>query len=680
MVSHVLDESLFLSATFVLLAFGAIGGMFIKSNKHKSVFTYAPTTVAAIFLIILSINVILNEPTKYSVYEIEHLTKFEIMIDGVSSFFLLIMGLVLFAVSIYSISYSKEYDDNANNFSLGLFFNIFILSMVLVLISNDAFFFLVSWELMSLTSFFLVIYEHREHNNIKSGLNYLIMTHFGTGFILASFFVMSAQTGSFSFDSFRDEMPSYLRDIAFVLAIIGFGTKAGLVPFHVWLPKAHPSAPSNASAVMSGVMIKVAVYGLVRFVFDFSSTDAYPDYLWWGVGMVALGSVSALIGVLYALVDHDIKRALAFSSIENIGIIFIGLGLAIVFLSFDLVSLSILAFVASMFHVLNHAVFKSLLFMSAGSIHYSTGTKNIEELGGLIKKMPYTGLLFLVGSIALIGLPPLNGFISEWLTLQSFLAISQIPSSVLQVSLAFASLVLVLTMGLSAVTFVKLFGIAFLSKGRSVKAVNAIEVPRLMLVGKLVLASLCVVFGILPFIGINLITRAFGLPNTPIGIFEPILLKNTAGNNFASITLPVLVVIFAAVLVALFLLIRTTNKTGTRIAGTWDCGFGGLSERTQYTATSLTGPLRRVFGAFYAPHNEITRDYYSNQYDVKSVNIVSSTKNVFDEKVYPKIVFSCLAILDKIRRIQTGKVNSYVLYIMIALVTLLLLAGVMSNG
>lgn len=678
MVSLVLEE-LALLLVFVLFSFGAVAGLFIKSNKYKSVVTYTPTIIAAFFLIILSLDIILNDPVKYSIYEIEHLAKFEIEIDGISSFFLLLVGVVSFAISIYSLSYSKKYDDMKNNSSLGMLLNLFIISMILVLVSNNAFFFLIFWELMSLTSFFLVIYEHEKQTNIKSGLSYLAMTHFGTGFILASFFMMYTQTGSFSFDSFNNGFSGHIRDIAFVLAFIGFGTKAGLVPFHTWLPKAHPSAPSNASALMSGVMLKVAVYGMVRFAFDFASTDSSSNYLWWGVVMIAVGSASALIGVLYALIDQNIKRTLAFSSIENIGIIFIGLGLSMVFLSFNLTSLSILAFIASMFHVLNHAIFKALLFMSAGSIHYSTGTKNIEDLGGLIKKMPWTAVLFLVGSIALIGLPPLNGFISEWLTLQSFLAISQIPSSILQVSLAFASLALVLTIGLSAATFVKLFGISFLSKSRSVDAAKAIEVPRFMLIGKAILASFCVLFGVMPFMGINLITTAFSLPNTPIWIFDPVLLKNTTGSNFAGITMPMLIVIFTSVFVGLFLLIRFTSNNKTKLVGTWDCGFGSLSKRTQYTGTSLTEPLRRVFGAFFRPTNEITRELEQNQYNIKSINITSSTHNIFDEKLYPKITSTSLAVLNKIRKIQTGKVNVYVLYIMIALIALLLFAGVVIN-
>ena len=506
------------------------------------------------------------------------------------------------------------------------------------------------------------------------------MTHLGTGFIFASFILMYTQTGSFSFDSFRDVaiIPQYVKDIAFVLAFVGFGTKAGMVPLHIWLPKAHPSAPSNVSALMSAVMLKIAIYGIVRYIFDFNAIDSSPDYVWLGMGIVVIGSISALVGILYALIENDIKRALAFSSIENVGIIFIGLGLSIVFAAFHLLSLSVLAFIASMFHTLNHSIFKGLLFMTAGSIHYSTHTKNIEDLGGLIKKMPWTAMMFLIGSIAIIGLPPLNGFISEWLTLQSLLAVFQIPSNILQVSLAFAILAFALTIGLAGATFVRLFGITFLSKSRSSKAINAVEVPRLMLIGKAILASSCILLGILPFIGINLIASAFDLPYAPSSPFETISITNTVDNNFASLLMPGVLVIFISVFVGIFAFVRIVGgKTRTVKYGTWDCGFGNLSEKTQYTATSLSEPIRRIFGIFYKPHNDINTNFYAkeNLYLKKSISVISTTRNIFDEKLYGKAISGSLFVLDKIRKIQSGKVNAYILYIMITLITLLLFVG-----
>ncbi len=672
-------ESLYLVyAIFGFFSLGAISSLFTRGKKQHVYFAYIPAAIGSFLAIVLSLIVFTSEDIHITL-GYQQIFDFEIFIDGVASFFILIIGLVSFAVSIYSLSYSKKFDDKKNNSNLGMLFNLFIISMMLVITSNNVFFFLIFWELMSLTSFFLVIYEHENENNLKSGLTYLVMTHLGTAFILTSFLFMYAQSGSFSFDSFRDIgiIPDYVRDIAFILAFIGFGTKAGIVPLHIWLPKAYASAPSNVSALMSAASLNIAIYGIVRYLFDFNSIDDSSHYLWWGLAIIVIGSISALVGVLYALVERDIKRILAYSSIENVGIIFIGLGLSVVFASFNLTSLSVLAFVASMFHTLNHAIFKGLLFMTAGSIHYSTHTKNIEDLGGLIKKMPWTGLMFLIGTIAIIGLPPLNGFISEWLTLQSLLSVFQIPSTILQVSIAFASLVLALTMGLAAATFVRLFGISFLSKSRTLKAADAIEVPRFMLAGKAILASSCIVLGILHFIGINLIVTAFNLPYTPLSPFEPLSIIGEDGKSFASLMMPTVLIILFSVFVSIFVLVKIMGgKTSIKKYNTWDCGFGSLSERTQYTATSLAEPLSRIFAIFYKPKNEIIRYFYSeqNQYLKKSINVKFSTRNIFEE-FYDLLISISLSVLNKIRKIQTGKVNVYILYIVIALLSLLLAAG-----
>ena len=337
--------------------------------------------------------------------------------------------------------------------------------MLLVTATDSVFSFLVFWELMSLSSFFLVVYEHEKPKNLRSGMTYLIMTHIGTAFITAAFLVLYLQTGSLSFDSFRGaaaQLPPLTKDSVFVLALLGFGTKAGLVPMHIWLPKAHPSAPSNVSALMSGVMLKVAIYGLARVTLGFVLPDS-PGDAWLGLLMVMAGSASALFGVLFAAVEHDIKRALAYHSVENVGIIVVGLGLSVVFMSYGLETLAALALLASMYHSLNHAVFKGLLFMAAGSVVLGAGTADMNLMGGLAKRMPWTSLFFLVGSIAIAGLPPLNGFVSEWLTLQALLSSYQVPNVVLQLSIGFSSIVFALTLGLALATFVKLFGISFLA-------------------------------------------------------------------------------------------------------------------------------------------------------------------------------------------------------------------------
>lgn len=657
---------------------GAVLGL-VSGNRKFSVYAiYVPSMIGSALAVLFSVAVITGKPFSWEVQDAVPFFNLEIFVDGISAFFILMIGLVAFAVSLYSVGYSKGYLEKKRLPVFGFLFNVFVASMFLVVSSNNGFFFLVFWELMSLASFFLVIYDHEKEENIKSGMTYLVMTHLGTAFIFVSFLLGSIQTGSLSFDSLRSSSPSFpllIKNLMFVFAFVGFGTKAGVVPLHVWLPKAHPAAPSNVSALMSAVMIKMGIYGLVRTIFDLSGFGASPDYSWWGVLLIVAGSASALVGILYAIVERDIKRALAYSSIENIGIILTGLGLSIVFASYHLVSLSAIALVASMLHAVNHSFFKGLLFMGAGSVAYKTGTKDVEKLGGLARVMPWTSLLFLVGAISISGLPPFNGFVSEWLVLQSLLSSSQIPSTILQISVAFASLPLALTIGLAAATFVRLFAMTFLSKARSKLVPNPSEVPRNMIAGMAILASACILFGLVPSLGLYLSATAFHLQYQPPSPFDAISLQNTSGKNFASLSMPAVAIMLACLGLASFGFIRVVGgKTARSKYGTWDCGFGTLNERMEYTATSLSQPIRAVFKPLFRSHNVSDKDLYvqTNPYLVKSIKFHSSTRNVFEENLYNPLVSSTLLVLDKIRKIQTGKINSYLLYIMLTIILLLL--------
>ncbi len=656
---------------------GAILGLISRNGRFSRPLIFIPSMMGSILTILFSITVI---TTKSLSWEVPHVIPFfnlEIFVDGISAFFMLLIGIVSFAVSLYSVGYSKEYEIKKRISIFGFLFNIFILSMILVVGSNNGFFFLLFWELMSLTSFFLVIYDHDKEENVKSGMTYLVMTHFGTALIFVSFLLGYLQTGSFGFDSFRTSSSSFpylIKDLIFVSAFIGFGTKAGIVPLHTWLPKAHPSAPSNISALMSAVMVKMGIYGIIRTVFDFAGFGASPDYAWWGALMVIAGSASALIGILYAVVERDIKRALAFSSIENIGIILIGLGLSVIFASYNLHALSILALVASMYHTINHAFFKGLLFMGAGSVVHATHTKDMEKLGGLIKQMPWTSMLFLIGAVSIAGLPPFNGFVSEWLGLQAILSSSQIPSTILQISIAFASLPFALTIGLAAATFVRLFSMIFLSKTRGA-SLHIREVSRNMIAGMAILASVCILFGIVPFLGISLLSTAFHLPSLPSSPYDAITLKNNNMTSFANLSIPVVVIMLSAVALGIFGFIRVVGgKTTKTIYGTWDCGFGKLNERMEYTATSISQPIRVVFKSLFKPHNATHKEFsiHTNAYLVKTIKFNSTTKNIFEENLYTPIISSTLFLLDKVRKIQTGKINSYLLYIMITMILLLI--------
>ncbi len=390
--------------------------------------------------------------------------------DGLSAFFLGTISLLAAIVSVYSFGYVSDQLERRNIGFLVFLYNLFLLSMVCVVLAGHAVFFLLVWEAMSLTTYFLITYEHEDPASRRAGFLYVVMTHIGTAALAVMFLLLYAATGSFSFEAFRGagaHLPAGVQSAAFLCALVGFGTKAGIIPLHIWLPEAHPAAPSNVSALMSGVMIKTGIYGIVRVAFDFLG-PAIPE--WWGILLLVAAVASAVLGVLYALMEHDLKRLLAFHSIENIGIILMGVGGALLFLSLGNRPLAALALLAGLYHVLNHATFKGLLFLGAGSMVHGTGTRNIEELGGLIKRLPWTAFFFLIGAVAISALPPLNGFVSEWLTFQALLLGFHAPDLAVKIAMPLTVALLALTGALAAACFVKAFGITFLGQPRSKEA------------------------------------------------------------------------------------------------------------------------------------------------------------------------------------------------------------------
>jgi len=663
---------LLLQIMIILFLGGSAISLILGGKKHARIIIFSLSTAASLCAIFFAVNQFLSgSSTQFSFKEIFPLVGLDVLFDNTCAFFIFLIGIISLAVSVYSIGYAQKFEKIS---AFGFLFNFFIVSMILVTISNNVFSFLIFWELMSLSSFFLVIYEHESQSNRKAAINYLVMTHFGTAFIAGAFFLSFIQTGSFSFDSFRQlGANSVFKDAIFVFALVGFGTKAGIMPFHTWLPQAHPAAPSNVSALMSAVMLKIAIYGMVRFLFDFNNISS-PDNAWWGLLMIAFGAVSSVFGILYAVIQNDIKRGLAFSSIEHIGLMFMGLGLAVVFASYDLHALSALALMATMYHVINHAIFKSLLFMGAGSVQFATNTKDMEKLGGLIKKMPWTALLFLIGCLAISGLPPFNGFVSEWMLLQSFLLTSQVPNTLLQISIAIASLAFALTIGISVATFARLFGISFLSTPRSEFTTQIREVPRSMLAGKSIVAALAVILGILPFIGITLVSNSFGLSSVQASPFEP-LISNIHNKGYASISMPTVLILLGCVAAGSLGFVKAMGGRTQKItANTWDCGFGSLTERMQYTASSVSYPLRIIFKFLFRPTLQIQKEleYGSSNYAKRSITVNQNTKDIFEQMIYRSIISACIAFFGKIRLIQTGKVNAYVLYVMVILVVLLI--------
>ena len=403
---------------------------------------------------------------------------FHLRLDPLAGFFLCVVGLLALFVSIYSIGYVRGFAANRSIVRFIVFYSLFIAGMLLVILADDAFFFLIAWELMAAASYFLVMYDDEKGENRRAAYLYLLIAHVGAIAILLSFGVMAGRADGFAsfqgytFDAMRaTTYPAGWATAAFLLALFGFAAKAGVIPVHVWLPEAHPVAPSNVSALMSGVMLKTSIYGIVRITFDFLKVFPW----WWGGIVLVLGLVSAVLGVLYALMQHDLKRLLAYHSVENIGIILIGLGLSMIFTSFHLPVLAALALIAALYHTLNHAMFKGLLFMGAGAVLHATHERNMEEMGGLIHRMPWTSVLFLIGCISIAALPPFNGFVSEWLTFQAFLQSPALHRPILGLLMPLGAALLALTGALAAACFVKAFGVTFLGHWRGHHSIERVH-------------------------------------------------------------------------------------------------------------------------------------------------------------------------------------------------------------
>ena len=429
--------------------------------------------------------------------------------DGLSGFFFLIIGIAVCAVSLYGPGYVSSYKESEHPFAvLGLFTGLFVAGMLLVLLADDAFFFMIAWELMSVASYFLVAFQHEHSANRRAAFLYLLMAEVGALSIILAFGVLASFSDGFTFAALRESKLSVTwASIAFVLALLGFGMKAGIVPVHVWLPEAHPVAPSHISALMSGVMLKVALYGLIRFCFDLLGEVHWQ----WGVVLLVLGTLSALGGILYAMMQPNLKRLLAYSSVENIGIIFMVLGLAMIFMANGHPQLAALGFLAALLHAFNHALFKNLLFLGAGILHHQTHELTIDMMGGLIKKMPQTSVLFLVGCMSISSLPLFNGFVSEWLAFQTALQVDVLDNGVLRSLIPVSAAALALTAALAAACFVKVFGLIFLGQARSRNSEKAHEVQdKGMLAGPALLAGLCFLFGIFPGVIIHLINNVSG--------------------------------------------------------------------------------------------------------------------------------------------------------------------------
>ncbi|MGD0818479.1 MAG: hydrogenase 4 subunit B [Methanomassiliicoccales archaeon] len=670
-----MDADLFFILLTITGTVGAASAAALRRwDRVCATVSFGAAALSAVFGTIVSILVLTGSHMSIQLPFDTIFGHFGFALDRLGAFFLLVISVVSFAVSIYSIGYSKEYDGKYSIGLLGMLFNLFLLSMAFVVSASNAILFLVVWEAMSLTSYLLVVYENRKEGIASSGLLYVVMTHLGTALIMVALIMMGIYAHSFDFSAYSGVgalMPSALKSTLFVLLFIGFGTKAGIIPLHVWLPYAHPAAPSNVSALMSGVMVKTAVFMLIRTFFDFLGvTDT-----WWGLLVLLVASISALLGVMYALMETDIKRVLAYSTVENVGIILIGLGAAMVFESYHLNLLAGLALIATLLHVMNHALFKGALFMGAGSILFATHTKDMEKLGGLARRMKWTGIIFFIGALSIAAIPPFNGFVSEWLIFQSLLQSFQIPDITVKILLPVAIAILALTGALAAVCFVRLFGIVFLAKPRSDHAEHAEEVPRTMLVGSGIAAFLCVFTGILSFAIIPYVDQV----TTPLvgasaasSIVNGFVISPT--NDQFSTMSPFVLAILIAIMVPLVIVIskRYGGKRKTVIEDTWDCGTP-LTAHNQYTGTAYSNPLVKVFSYIYRPKPEVKTESTSSPYVKKRVSYAFVIVPVFEKYLYQPIVTIMVALAHRASKIQAGSIQAYLAYIFATLVFLLII-------
>ena len=584
---------------------------------------------------------------------------FFVELDALSAFFLLPTFLLAALAAVYGGEYMLT---SAREKWLGppwFFYNLLVASMVLVLIARNGVLFLTAWEVMALASFFLVTFDHEQAHVRDAGWTYLIATHLGAACVMVLFILLGRQFGSLDFDRFS--APPTLASVLFLLAVAGFGSKAGFAPFHVWLPEAHPAAPSHVSALMSGVMIKTGIYGLIRVL-----TFLGPPPLWWGWFLIGIGLTSGVLGVLFALAQHDLKRLLAYHSVENVGIIALGLGVGLLGVSTNSPALTVLGFAGGLLHVVNHALFKGLLFLGAGAVMHGAGTGEIDHLGGLLKRMPHVGIAFLIGAVAISGLPPLNGFVSEFLIYMG--AFHGVSSLARTIAVAVLGVIagLALIGGLAAACFTKAFGIVFLGEPRSDHAAHAHEPGLAMRLPMFLLAASCLLIGLLaPSVVGALIPMLKNVTRPPAETIQANLDLATGPLLFVAMTS---LGLFGLIAVLAGLLTWLLSGRQVEESVTWDCGYARPTARMQYTASSFAHPLISLFSMFLH-----TRSQFSSPQGLfpRDAALSTETEDLSRRYLFQPAFVLIGRSLSSLRWLQQGQIQLYVLYIALTLLALL---------
>jgi hydrogenase-4 component B len=590
-------------------------------------------------------------------------------LDALAAFFLALVNLGGAAASLFALGYGAH---EATPGRVLPFYPAFLAGMNLVVVAADAFTFLVAWEFMSLSSWALVMVHHREAENRRAGLIYIIMASFGTLSLLLAFGLLAGSAGNYVFASMAGvARAEWVPGVVLVLALLGAGSKAGLVPLHVWLPLAHPAAPSHVSALMSAVMTKVAVYGFIRIIFDLNGPPAW----WWSIVVLVIAAITAVLGVLSALLERDLKRLLAYSTIENVGIVFVGLGLALAFKANAMLAAAALALTAALLHALNHSLFKSLLFFGSGAVLSATGERNIEKLGGLIRTMPRTAFLVLGGCLAISALPPLNGFASEWLAFQAILLSPSLPQWGLKLMVPAVGAMLALGAALSAACFVRAYGITFLGRPRSPVAARETDAFSQAAMG--VVLALCVLLGVVPGLAIDAMApvaqQLMGRSMPPqIGNAWLSIVPITASRSSYNGAL-----VFIFIMIATFSAIEIIHRFASRAlrrAPPWDCGFPDASPATQYTADSFAQPIRRVFGDVVFRARE--RVDMPLPGDARPARLTVTLHDLSWETIYAPLGNAVWLVAQWLNRLQFLTIRKYLSLVFVALIALLLMVAI----
>ncbi len=593
---------------------------------------------------------------------------FHLRLDSLSAFFLMLIGGVSAGVSTFAAGYFRKGEGTPPGL-ICLEYHLFLASIAMVVIADDAYLFMVVWETMAFSSFFLVMANHRIPEIRQAGYLYMLVAHIGALGILMCFGLLQANTGDYTFDNMRQQhLTPFWGSIAFVLAIFGFGAKAGLLPMHAWLPEAHPAAPSPFSALMSGVMLKIALYAMLRVIFDLLQTRIW----WWGVLLMAIGLATALFGVVFSTVQVEMKRLLAYSSIENIGLICAGMGLSLLFSAYGMKSFAGLAMTAAMYHMISHAFFKSLLFCSTGAVLHATGERSLGKLGGLIRNMPWVAWPTLVGALACAGLPPFSGFVAEWLLLQSFLFTTGLPSSFLDMLVPVMAALIALIAALSGYTMVKYFGIIFLGQHRDEKLAKAHDAGPWERLGMVWLVTGCLLLGL--------------FPNQVIAVMDPVtrklvgagLAQSVADNGWLLIPVSVerasyapaifmLVILLSLGLV--FLLVRKLYHGRLRRVPPWDCGYPWITPRMQDTAEGFGQPIRQIFEPFFRMQRHLPTAFDEHP----------SYKVTVEDPLWYWLYLPLARLVERVSRVigllQQGRIAVYLMYSFVTLIVVLLVVS-----